>query len=88
MLASASELGTQGAFLSVSAGVAEVGHKAQETLVTMAEAVAMATAGLLAAEMNRPVNCSNQVLYDQLTMAVKRSTVATQRLVACTKVCI
>ncbi len=79
-------MGTMGGQLMVLAEDAEVDHKTQETLVTMAKAVASATAALVPSEKNMLTKCDNQTMHNQIIMAAKQRALATEGLIACTKV--
>ena len=76
-------MGTTGGQLLVMAGDAEVDPKTQEALVTMAKAVASATAALVTNARNVAARCDDQALQNQFIMA---AALATQALIACTKV--
>ena len=71
----------------VLSGDAEVDPKTQEALVTMAKAVASATAALVTNAKNVAAKCDDQALQNQVIMAAKQTALATQGLIACTKVC-
>ena len=79
-------MGATGGQLLVLAGDAEVDHKTQEALVTMAKAVASATAALVTNAKNVAAKCDDQGLQNQVIMAAKQTALATQGLIACTKV--
>ena len=79
-------MGATGGQLLVLAGNAEVDHKTQEALVTMAKAVASATAALVTNAKNVAAKCDDQGLQNQVIMAAKQTALATQGLIACTKV--
>ena len=79
-------MGTTGGQLLVLAEDAEVDPKTQEALVTMAKAVATATAALVTNARNVAAKCDDQVLQNQVIVAAKLTALATQALIACTKV--
>lgn len=79
-------MGTTGGQLLVMAGDAEVDPKTQEALVTMAKAVASATAALVTNARNVAARCDDQALQNQVIVAAKQTALATQALIACTKV--
>ena len=68
------------------AGDAEVDPRTQEALVTMAKAVASATAALVTNAKNVAAKCDDQALQNQVIVAAKQTALATQGLIACTKV--
>lgn len=84
--AAAGEMGTTGGQLLMLAGDAEVDIKTQEALVTMAKAVASATAALVTNARNVAAKCDDQALQNQVIVAAKQTALATQALIACTKV--
>ena len=79
-------MGTTGGQLLVLAGDAEVDPRTQEALVTMAKAVASATAALVTNAKNVAAKCDDQALQNQVIVAAKQTALATQGLIACTKV--
>lgn len=79
-------MGTTGGQLLILAGDAEVDPKTQEALVTMAKAVASATAALVTNAKNVAAKCDDQALQNQVIMAARQTALATQGLIACTKV--
>lgn len=86
LLAAAGDMGTSGSQLLVLAGDAEVDPKTQETLVAMAKAVASATAALVTNAKTVAGKCDDQALQNQVILAAKQTALATQGLIACTKV--
>lgn len=79
-------MGTTGGQLLLMAGDAEVDPKTQESLVAMAKAVASATAALVTNAKNVAAKCDDQALQNQVIVAAKQTALATQGLIACTKV--
>lgn len=79
-------MGTSGDQLLQLAGVADVDPKLQESLVTMAKEVASATAALVVNARKVASTCSDQSLQNQVIMSAKQTALATQSLIACTKV--
>lgn len=67
-------------------GNADVDPRTQEALVTMAKAVASATAALVTNARNVAAKCDDQALQNQVIVAAKQTALATQALIACTKV--
>ena len=72
MLASAGEMGQYGGQLLLLAGDAEVDVKTQESLVTMAKAVAAATAALVTNARNVAAKCDDPALQNQVIVAAKQ----------------
>ena len=81
------EMGATGGHLLELAGDAEVDPKTQQALVTMAKAVASATAALVTNARNVAAKCDDQALQNQVIVSAKQTALATQALIACTKVC-
>ena len=82
----AGEMGTTGGHLLVLAKEAEVDPKTQEALVSMAKAVASATAALVTNARNVAAKCEDQALQNQVIAAAKQTAMATSALITCTKV--
>ena len=79
-------MGAAGGHLLQLAHESEVDPKTQEALVTMAKAVASATAALVTNSRNVAARCDDQALQNQVIVAAKQTALATQALIACTKV--
>ena len=79
-------MGNMEAQLLVLAGDAKVDSKTQEALFTMAKAVASATAAVVTNARNVAAKCDDQALQNQVILAAKQTALATQGLIACTKV--
>ena len=86
LLLAAGEMGSTGGQLLQLSGDAEVDPKTQEALVAMAKTVASATAALVTNAKNVAAKCDDQGLQNQVIMAAKQTALATQALIACTKV--
>lgn len=82
----AGDMGTTGGHLLVLAKEAEVDPKTQEALVSMAKAVASATAALVTNARNVAAKCEDQALQNQVISAAKQTAMATSALITCTKV--
>ena len=82
----AGDMGTTGGHLLVLAKEAEVDPKTQEALVSMAKAVASATAALVTNARNVAAKCDDQALQNQVIAAAKQTAMATSALITCTKV--
>ena len=86
LLTAAGEVGTAGGVLLQRCGEAMVDQKTQETLISMAKAVASSTAALVSNARNVASRCSDQALQNQVISAAKATALATQALITCTKV--
>lgn len=86
LLQAAGDMGATGGHLLELAGDAEVDPKTQQALVTMAKAVASATAALVTNARNVAAKCDDQALQNQVIGSAKQTALATQALIACTKV--
>ena len=82
----AGDMSTTGGHLLGLAKEAEVDSKTQETLVSMAKAVASATAALVTNTRNIAAKCEDQVFQNQVIATAKQIAMATSALVTCTKV--
>ena len=79
-------MGTSGEQVLQLSGMADVDPKIQEALVVMAKDVASATAALVTNARKVAAKCSDQALQNQVIMSAKQTALATQSLIACTKV--
>ncbi len=79
-------MGATGGRLLELAGDAEVDPRTQQALVSMAKSVASATAALVTNARNVAAKCDDQALQNQVILSAKQTALATQGLIACTKV--
>jgi talin len=86
LLAAAGDMGATGGNLLLLAEGADVDMRTQEALVSMAKAVASATAALVTNARNVAAKCDDAALQNQVIVAAKQTALATQSLIACTKV--
>ena len=82
----AGDMSTTDGHLLVLAKETKVDSKTQEALVSMAKAIASATAALVTNASNVAAKCEDQALQNQVIATAKQIAMATSALVTCTKV--
>ena len=86
LLTMAGKMGMTGGHLLVLAKEVEVDPKTQEALISMAKAVASATAALITNVRKVTVKCKDQALQNQVITAAKETAMAASALITCTRI--